>query len=588
SPAADEYLIDRRKFIGNYGDLREPLLDGYKAFGGTKEFNKWNESVGSLSWDIHLLPGEEKEIDILLGIEENRQDVRISKDKYLEHTDKYFEKTKQYWEKLLGKTYIKTPDDSFNYMMNYWLKYQTISARLVGRTGYYQTGGAFGFRDQLQDSQLYNKILPEKARKRILVHASRQYQDGAVQHWWHPISDYGMRNGISDNLLWLPYITYRYIMESGDFEILDEVVTFLDGGKETLKVHCEKAIERVWNRRSGRGLPLIGEGDWNDGLSAVGWQEKGESIWLGHFLVDILRKWSRLEFLQKNDEKAEVYKDRVGSLSEIINKYGWDGNWYIRATTDSGRVLGSKEQDTHTYDEKTEDQINQGMIFLNAQTWSILSGVITEDRMKYVQNSMEKYLYREYGPILFYNAFLHSDPEIGYITRYGPGTRENGGLYSHAACWAIAAECDMERPDKVEQLLKSFLPPVRSFDDADKYCAEPYVLPGNVDGPDSPNFGRGGWTWYTGSAAWLFTVGWDWIIGFMPKIEGIKIRPCLLKGWSEVSGFRYFRGRKINFTIQNKCLDKISIEVNKKKIEGNLIEIEKYGKTEELELKIIY
>jgi cellobiose phosphorylase len=383
-----------------------------------------------------------------------------------------------------------------------------------------------------------------------------------------------MRNGISDNLLWLPFITYRYIMETGDYSVLDEKVSFMDGGEETVKVHCEKAINRVWGRRSERGLPLIGEGDWNDGLSAVGWREKGESVWLGHFFVDILKKWSKLEEQLKNDEKAKEYTQEAQSMTDIINRYGWDGKWYIRATTDSGRILGSKDSETAN-------------IFLNAQTWSILSGVAPEDRVSSVQESLEKYLYREYGPILFYPAYKHSDPDIGYITRYGPGTRENGGLYSHAACWAIAAECHRKRPDKVKELLDRFMPPNRGSD-PDKYCAEPYVLPGNVDGPDSPNFGRGGWTWYTGSASWLYTVGWDWILGLMPVESGLEISPCLPDGWDNIDGYRYYRDKKLNFKIEKTGSDQIELSINGKPVEGNILKIDDYKDEKEIDLLIKY
>ncbi|MFC2061295.1 GH36-type glycosyl hydrolase domain-containing protein [Elusimicrobiota bacterium] len=574
SPEPSEYLCDRRKFIGNYRDLSDPAMEGYRKFPEKETIDKWDEPIGSLAWDVELAPGEEKEIEMLMGIEEERDSVGEIKQKYLKNTDKYFKDTVDYWDELLGKTHVQTPDEGFNIMVNYWLKYQAVSARLVGRTGYYQTGGAFGFRDQLQDSQVYFKIKPEKARERILIHASRQFQDGAVQHWWHPITDSGLRNNISDNLLWLPFIAYRYLMETGDYDVLNEEVSYLDKGKDTLKVHCEKAIERVFGRRSKRGITIIGEGDWNDGLSAVGHDEKGESIWLSHFLVNIMKKWSELEEYLGDKKKAKIYSKNAQELTGIINDHGWDGNWYIRATTDRGTVLGSASSDS-------------GKIFLNAQTWAIMGGIAPEERIPLIQKSLEDNIYREYGPILFYPAYTKADPEIGYVTRYAPGTRENGGLYFHAACWAVAAECEMKRPEKVKYLLDSFLPPKRSLD-PELYCCEPYVLPGNVDGPDSPYFGKGGWTWYTGSAAWLYTIGWDWIIGLMPVIEGIKISPCLPAGWDKIKGYRYCKDKKINFEIFCENKDNIEIKVNGEAISGNILNFKDYVNEKELNIVVKY
>ncbi len=571
NPGPDKYCVDRRQFIGNYGDLKEPALKGFNEFTGEKN-DRWNESIGSMLWNMELAPGESREIELIIGLEEDEKEISNKKTKYFNNTSKYLEDTKLHWNELLGKTYVETPDNAVNYMMNYWLKYQAISARISGRTGYYQAGGAFGYRDQLQDSQIYFKLMPEKARARILAHASRQFKDGAVQHWWHPITNTGLRNKISDNLLWLPFITYRYLMETLDYEVLNEKTPYLDEGEDTVRVHCEKAIERVWGRKSERGLPYIGEGDWNDGLSAVGHYGKGESVWLAHFLVGILKKWTELESHIGDNEKSAVYKNNASVLTDIINDIGWDGQWYFRATTDEGTVLGSKDAET-------------GKIFLNAQTWSILNGIVPDERLESVQKAMESHLYREYGPVLFYPAYNKCDSSIGYLTRYAPGARENGGLYFHAACWAVAAECEMKRPDKVKYLLDSFLPPKRGMD-PDHYCCEPYVLPGNVDGPDSPNFGKGGWTWYTGSASWLYTVGWDWIIGFKPVEEGFEILPCLPVEWNEVKGFRHFRDKKIEFVISNSGSGTVEVTANGQKLNDNILKIGDYKDSAEIKLEI--
>lgn len=574
NPRADKYSVDRREFIGRYNSLQNPGLNGFEELPEKEKTDKWKEPIASLVWEVSLKPGEKKSFELFLGVENRQENIKDTVKKYKTNTDIYFDKTVQYWEETLDGSFVETPDSGYNYMMNYWLKYQAVSARLNGRNGYYQAGGAFGFRDQLQDSQIYFKLEPKKSRQRILEHASRQFTDGAVQHWWHPISDKGLRNDISDNLLWLPFICHRYIMETGDLGILDEKVSFVDDRekKETLRVHCEMAIQRSLSRKSKRGLPLIGEGDWNDGLSAVGWFGKGESIWLGHFLIGILRRWSSLEKRLGDKEKSENYEKNMDELIDTVNKYGWEEDRYIRATTDNGKKLGSKTS-------------KFGKLFLNANTWAVLNGVANDEKISIIQETINKELYREYGPILFYPAYKEVDPEIGYLTRYAPGTRENGGLYFHAACWALAAECERGRNKVVGELIESFLPPNRGKE-PEKYFCEPYVLPGNVDGPDSPNFGRGGFTWYTGSAAWLFTVGWDWVLGLKPVYNGIEINPCLPDKWKKVKGYRKFRRKRIEFSIENTGGKKVKVKANGKILDSNIIKYEDYKDESKIILEI--
>lgn len=580
NPSPSKYCINREEFIGKFGDINQPRMKGFKKFQKKEIINKWDESIASLTWDLEIAPYGEKEIEILLGVEKNLFSIRKIKKKYLNKTESFFEETLNYWENLLSKTNMQTPDSGFNYLMNYWLKYQAISGRLLGRTSYYQPGGAVGFRDQLQDCQIYFKLKPQKAKERILINASKQYKDGSVQHWWHPVIEEGFRNKISDNLLWLPFIVEKYIRETGDLKILKEKIPFIDGGianhlsvcgshaqasktsshGASILAHCEKAIERVCKRRGKRRLPLIGEGDWNDGLSTVGWNGKGESVWLGHFLYGILKSWADLFRVLHYINKAEEYQKKAEELKRAINKYGWDGKWYIRAFCDDGTPLGSKK-------------CKEGKIFLNAQTWAVINRIAPPKRIKIMHKMVEKYLYRKYGPVLFYPAYKKSNPDIGYLTRYAPGTRENGGLYFHAACWALIAECVLKRKENVEILLKKMLPPNRSLE-PEIYFAEPYVLPGNVDGPQSPHFGRGGWSWYTGSAAWFFEAGWNWIIGFKPEYEGIKFSPCLPKKWDEVCGHRFFRGVKVRFLIRNTGRKKIQVFFEGKVLKTNVLKYE--------------
>ena len=383
---------------------------------------------------------------------------------------------------------------------------------------------------------MFLPLAPEHTRRQILLHAAHQFEDGTAWHWWHPITEEGLKKKLNDDLLWLPFVTLHYLRETADFAILDERVPFLaeDGSRSradgTLYEHCRRAIDSFWTRLSPRGVPRMGAGDWNDGLSAIGDQLQSESVWLAHFLPGILDGWIELEARRARPDRAaaERYAREAEKMRAAVNEHFWDGEWYQRATKDSGEVIGSSH-------------CRYGKIFLNAQTWAILHGVVTKDRLPTMLRSMEKHLYREYGPLLLAPAYGEPDERIGYLTRYAPGARENGGLYTHAAVWAIQAECMLGRRDVAWTLYRSLCPVFRGMD-PEHYQVEPYVTPGNVDGPDSPHFGRGGWTWYTGSATWLFRVSTEWILGVRPEWDGLRIEPCLPPGWKGFQMTRRFRG----------------------------------------------
>jgi cellobiose phosphorylase len=421
-------------------------------------------------------------------------------------------------------------------MTNTWLKYQSLSGRIWGRTGYYQPGGAYGYRDQLQDSQVFLPLRPEYTRKQILLHAAHQFGDGTTYHWWHPLTEEGVKKPYNDDLLWLAFVTLNYLRETADFALLEERVAYLgaDGRPSqdsgTIYDHCRRAIDSFWSRMSPRGVPLMGAGDWNDGLSAIGNKLQSESVWLAHFLVGILDGWVELEerLPRPDREVAARYAREAAKMRAAVNEHFWDGEWYVRATKDSGEVIGSKRN-------------RDGRIFLNAQTWAILHRVATPERIPLLLGAMKKHLYRKYGPLLLFPAYHAPDPEIGYLTRYAPGARENGGLYTHAALWAVQAECMLGRRREAWSLLRSFWPVHRGMD-PEHYQAEPYVTPGNVDGPDSPHFGRGGWTWYTGSSAWMFRITTEWLLGVRPTYGGLIVEPCLPPGWKGFTMKRTFRG----------------------------------------------
>lgn len=561
-PAA--YECDKEAFFGRYGNLLAPR--GVREGKLTNSQGKWIDAVASLQVDLGLDDGEEKTVVFTVGAVSDRSRIGEIQRKYSHPgaLERELERVREFWRGVRESSWIDTPDEAMNFMTNIWLKYQAISGRLWARCGYYQSSGAFGFRDQLQDAHIYLPMKPEWTKRQILLHAEAQYSDGSVLHWWHPGTHIGMRTQISDDLLWLVFVTLSYLNETADTGILDEEANFLPDAKgkverANLYEHCVRAIERVLSRFSPRGLPLMGEGDWNDGLSHVGVREKGESVWLAHFLYGLLRDFSPW-VVKRDPRRARRYLQRAKALKQAINRYAWDGDWYSRATRDDGRPLGDKAS-------------REGKIFLNAQTWAIINETAPPDRAKRCMASAEKYLFRKYGPLLLTPSFSVTDATVGYITRYAPSIRENGGLYTHAGTWAIQAECKLGEGDKAYQLYRSFCPILRGLD-PELYYVEPYVSAGNVDGLDSPYFGRGGWTWYTGSAAWLYRVAWEGIIGVQPRPEGLHLWPVIPRTWKSLKVRRVFRDATYEITIRNPkgvSSGVREVRVDGEKLRGNLI-----------------
>lgn len=537
------YDGDKEGFFGLYADNTCPRAVKEGRMGNTD--GKWGDSMAALQVDVDLEAKGSKTVVFLLGSTRSKEHAERLIKKYADPkvAEEELRKVRSLWDSIVGTTTIETPDQAMNFMTNIWMKYQAISGRLWARCGYYQSSGGFGYRDQLQDSQIFFATKPELAKKQILLHAEQQFPDGTVYHWWHGGTNHGAITGCSDDLLWLDFITLNYLDETAEEGILDIRLKFLPDPKTgkvtegTLYDHLLRAIDKVLTRFSGRGLPLIGECDWNDGLSHVGIQWKGESIWLGHFLYGILVRIAPILKERGDKKKADAYLKRAEALKEAVNRHGWDGEWYLGATRDDGRPLGSKSEE-------------KGRIFLNSQTWAVINGVASGERAKQVMAMCEKYLYHDYGPLLLTPAYDKTDPTIGYITRYAPSVRENGGLYTHAGTWAIQAECVIRRGDKAHELYQNFNPALRGLE-PDLYYCEPYVLPGNVDGPDSPNFGRGSWTWYTGSAAWYTVIVLNWFLGIRPTREGLLIDPVIPKSWPGFRVRRLFRGSTYEIEVKN-------------------------------------
>lgn len=557
-----DYDGDKDSFIGQYGSIQMPAGLSTKSL--SKKLGKWNDSIGTIKTNIEIKPNETKNVNFFFGIKKNKNTIAASLKKFSSQKiiDEALIELKLFWQKMFDTLVIETPDKAMNLLVNKWLRYQAIAGRLWGRTAYYQQSGAFGFRDQLQDSLVFLPIDPKKTEEQIRLHARHQFEDGTVLHWWHPITETGLSTKMTDDLLWLPFVIIQYIDETGNFKILSTKEPYYDNKnkKDTLFDHSVAAIEKVLSRMSKRGLTLIGAGDWNDGLSAVGLDMKGESIWLTEFFYLILIRFAELCKEVGKDNLNKKYLKKAAELKNAFDKYAWDGEWFWRATKDDGKKVGSKTSP-------------EGKIYLNAQTWSVISGIAENNKQRKAMDSVSKKLLKKNGCLLLSPAYTKPDKMIGYLSRYAPGRRENGGVYTHAATWAIWAYSMLKKNDLAFTAYKN-LCPIYNGMYPDEYVAEPYVTPGNIDGPESPNYGMGGWTWYTGSANWYQKVIVDWILGVRATKDGLLIDPCVPDDWNEYSVKRFFRGTMyfIRFFRDKQLLPGVSyLLLEGKKLENNVL-----------------
>ena len=533
------WTADRSEFIGRNGTLERPaaLMRKEKLSGST---GAGLDPCGVLQLQIELFPGEKKEIAFFLGQAENQESARRLAKKYRRSDpETSLQAVTQNWDRLLEKTQVHTPDRSMDILLNRWLLYQTLSCRFWARTAFYQAGGAIGFRDQLQDVMAIMTTDPALARAHILKAAARQFLEGDVQHWWHPPTGRGVRTRISDDRLWLPYVVVHYLKTTEDQTILDELVPFIEGaplkdGQEdsyfepavsrdpplSLYEHCVRAVN-VSLKTGIHDLPLMGSGDWNDGMNRVGHEGKGESIWLGWFLLDILKTMGPLAEKRGDAQWQILWNEQSLRLKTALENNGWDGEWYKRAFFDDGFPLGSKEN--------IECQIDS-----IAQTWAILSGAGDPQRVLQAMKSVETRLIRPKDNLilLFTPPFNHTPKDPGYIKGYLPGVRENGGQYTHAAVWCACAYAQLGMGDRATELF-AMLNPINhalTRTNVGIYKSEPYVMAADIYG-HAPHVGRGGWTWYTGSAGWMYRAGVEFILGIHQEGKNLRFDPRIPKAW---------------------------------------------------------
>lgn len=574
SPKPTGYCGDRTIFIGRNRSLRNP--QALQRTELAQLVGAGLDPCAALQTKIDLAPGEVEEIVCIVGQADSIEQARLLARSFRDHSnvDAALKATCRYWDDLLGTIEVETPDPRVDILVNRWLLYQSLSCRIWGRSAFYQSGGAFGFRDQLQDVLAFLFTKPELAKEQIRLAASRQFKEGDVQHWWHPPGGAGIRSRISDDLLWLPYVTIYYVRATGDLDILSDDVPFLTAPelaedehevfavpeetfeRGTIFEHCRRAVHKGLTAGPD-GLPLIGTGDWNDGMNLVGAKGRGESIWLAWFLVDILHGMAELSDLLGKPELEQEYRQKRATLIRQIEEKAWDGAWYRRGTFDDGSPLGSRHSDEAKIDSLP-------------QSWAWLTGAGDRQRAEQALESAwdRLFLEEERLVLLFEPPFNKSAQNPGYIKGYPPGVRENGGQYTHAALWfamAMARRGDGNRAVKMLQVM-SPMEHARDREAADLYGLEPYAIAADIYRlPDRT--GKGGWSWYTGSAAWTYRAWVEEILGLHIARGKLHIRPVIPEIWKEFT-IRY-RHDGATFVIHVRNPDGVMQGVKEITMNGN-------------------
>ncbi len=533
---------NRLEFLGKFGGLAAPAALA-KSVRLSQQTGAGFDPCLALQCDITLAVGQSTDVVVMLGVGGNVSAARELLVRYRSRSfDDVLSAVRTYWQDTLGTVQVKTPDRAFDIMMNGWLLYQTLACRMWARSGFYQASGAYGFRDQLQDSMALLHSQPDIAREHILRAAGRQFPQGDVQHWWLPETGRGIRTRISDDTVWLASCVQHYVSVTGNLAVLDEQVPFIEGQAllpgehdvfflpvssgeaDSLYEHCARGLD-IRLDMGGHGLPLMGTGDWNDGMNRVGENGRGESVWLGWFLYKTLGDFTGYAKLKGDEVRFQRWSERQKTLQVALESQGWDGRWYRRAFYDDGTALGSADN-------------QECRIDAIAQSWAVLSGAASQERGKQAMAMAYQHLVKaDDGLVLLFEPpFDKSQNDPGYIKAYPPGIRENGGQYTHGVIWSIFAHAALNEPDRAIQLF-SIINPInhaKNPNDVQVYKVEPYVIAADVYSV-APHVGRGGWTWYTGSAGWFHRAGLEAILGLTRRANEIHLKPCVPADWNEIT-----------------------------------------------------
>jgi cyclic beta-1,2-glucan synthetase len=587
------WTCDRREFLGRNGVLARPAAMLRTNLSGA--IGAGLDPCSALQTIFDLESGETKDVIFLLGEEGSAEEARATVFRFSQPAivESEFEGVRAFWDDLLNTIQVTTPDPATNLLMNRWLIYQSLACRFRARTSIYQSSGAFGFRDQLQDAMALIYSRPNLAREHILRSAAHQFKEGDVQHWWHEPTGRGTRTKSSDDLLWLPFVACFYQKVTGDTSVFDEIVPFIDAPllaenqdeaylepvvsieTATLYEHCIRAVER--SLKIGKhGLPLIGSGDWSDGMTSVGNLGEGESVWLGWFLATILEDFSKVCRKRGDLDLAKRYKSHARMLKKNLDAFAWDGNWYLRAFFDDGTPLGS-----HENDESRIDAI--------AQSWSVISRFGDESKGRRAMQAVEEYLIDKENQLslLLTPPFDKSLLEPGYIKGYQPGVRENGGHYTHAAAWNVIAFAQLGEGTKAFELFE-YLNPINHAlgpDGVGVYKTEPYAVAADIYA--GKYLGRGGWTWYTGAAGWMYRAMLESILGFKKQATHLFIEPCIPHSWGEFTMDYRCGSTLYQITVENPhsvSRGISAIEMDGKLLRTNYIDLLDDGKTYEVRI----
>jgi len=576
--------MNKEKFYGRYHDVTRPEMITAKGKLANTDV-RGEDMVGVFESSVKLAPGQEKEFVVLLGFVENTNAIKPLVDKFLDIdvVKKELAGITEFWSHAIERIHVKTPDPNFNLMVNIWGKYQLCAiTHWRGTSQYHGVEGGLGYRDTAQDAEGLFALDPALGKKKMEKILQYQYSSGhAVAGFsdtegaWDLIYQTGVI-GKADVAVWLPYCVVSYIKETGDVEFLKKEYRFCDGSSATVYEHILRAVRYLYKTRGAHGLPLIFKADWNDAYDHVGLKGKGESVWLGMALCRAARQIEDLAAFLGDKAVGDEMRAIYDELSEIINRVGWDGDWYMAAFNDEGYKIGSNENE-------------EGKVPLNSQTWAILGEVVKDkERMKKILDKIDNYLDTDYGPALFLPSYTKFNPGIGRVTAFAEGTKENAAVFSHACAFKIVSDCFIKRGEKAYETFTKLMPTNPAKKDHDKFKAEPYVWAEYIVGPGSKHrFGEGAFTWNTGTSAWMFTAATEWILGCRREFRGLLIDPCLPRRWKECFIRRPFRGAVYEVTIKNPGGVESGVKqiiLDGKPLRGNIIRAHRDGRTHKVEV----
>lgn len=545
------YETSQERFIGVHREVHDPIAVEQGSLSSLD--NEGRYAVAAFQWNMVLDPEGAFETDIVTGIARTQTvEAASGKVQSKQEVDQLYEQTLNYWRNYVSAIQISTPDAEVNRNFNYWNKYQLFMNFSFGRApSYYHLEQSMGMRDSFQDAFGMIPLNPVKAREQILRVASFIFSDGSPCDVTSRI-EYKAHKGIKvDVPIWMALATCNYIKETGEWGVLDEVIPYLDGGEGTLYEHIVKGIQRIAGEPGIHGLPLFGGGDWNDSLNRVGEKGKGESTWLAQFIYFSIHEIKPLLRYKEDVDKLAYFEGICEQLQEAHENHCWDGEWYIIGFNDRHEPVGSKQ-----------DRV--GNVYLNTQTWSVISGIGSEDRLNQAMDSVDKYLESDYGLALVRPAYDRLDENIGVSSAFAKGLKENGAVFSHATAFNLVGKAILGRGDDLYRVYKKALPFSR---DPDQYMSEPYVYSQFAAGPDSPDYGRGGYHWMTGTAAWMFRVVLDYMLGIKADFDGLRIEPCIPSHWRDYEVRREFRGATYLIKIRNP--EGVQTGVKKITVNGN-------------------